>query len=52
MPTEPFDAERAREFAVRMQGILNAGALALMISLGHRAGLFDVMRRLVRFTRA
>ena len=46
MPTPGFDAERARDFAARMQGILNAGALALMVSLGHRAGLFDVMRRL------
>ena len=33
-------------FAVACSGILNGGALALMISIGHRAGLFDVMERL------
>jgi SAM-dependent methyltransferase len=33
-------------FAERMCGILNSGALALMISIGHRAGLFDTMARL------
>jgi len=32
-----------RDFAARMVGILNGGALALMLSIGHRAGLFDVM---------
>jgi 2-polyprenyl-3-methyl-5-hydroxy-6-metoxy-1,4-benzoquinol methylase len=37
-----FDKE-TRVFAGRMLGILNGGALALMISLGHRAGLFDAM---------
>lgn len=36
------DDDRA-EFAARMLGILNGGALTLMLSIGHRAGLFDVM---------
>jgi SAM-dependent methyltransferase len=40
-----FDARRADAFAERVLGILNGGALALMLSLGHRAGLFDAMRR-------
>lgn len=30
-------------FAARILGALNGGATALMLSLGHRAGLFDVM---------
>jgi SAM-dependent methyltransferase len=38
-----LDAERRDAFADRMLGILNGGALALMLSIGHRAGLFDVM---------
>jgi ubiquinone/menaquinone biosynthesis C-methylase UbiE len=41
-----FDALRAARFADRMAEILNGGALSLMISLGHRAGLFDVMDRM------
>lgn len=41
-----FDSGRADEFAEQVLGILNGGALALMLSLGHRAGLFDAMRRL------
>lgn len=32
--------------AKRMMAILNDGALALMISIGHRTGLFDAMSRL------
>jgi len=38
-----FDEENAESFAGRMVDTLNAGALTLMISLGHRAGLFDAM---------
>ena len=38
--THPANAE---DFADRMMGILNGGALALMISIGHRTGLFDTM---------
>jgi SAM-dependent methyltransferase len=33
-------------FAQRVVGILNQGALALMLSIGHRAGLFDALHRL------
>ena len=46
MTTQKLDAEKTAAFAGRMLGILNGGALALMISIGHRAGLFDVMERL------
>tara|TARA_Y100001970_G_scaffold288340_1_gene415354 strand:+ start:1183 stop:2253 length:1071 start_codon:yes stop_codon:yes gene_type:complete len=38
-----FDKERARAFTSRMLGILNDGALSLMMSVGHKAGLFDAM---------
>ena len=41
-----LDAARAERFAVRLNGALDAAALALMISVGHRTGLFDVMRDL------
>ena len=34
---------KSGEFAERMMTILNHGALNLMISIGHRTGLFDVM---------
>ena len=34
---------KAESFAEKMVGILNAGALALMTSIGHRTGLFDAM---------
>jgi SAM-dependent methyltransferase len=44
--SEGFDPARAVAFAERVQGIVNGGALSLLLSIGHRAGLFDVMRRL------
>lgn len=36
----------AQDFAVRMLGIVNDGALTLMISVGHQTGLFDTMSTL------
>ena len=41
-----FDALRAERFAERLMGALNGAALGLMASVGHRTGLFDVMRDL------
>jgi ubiquinone/menaquinone biosynthesis C-methylase UbiE len=41
-----MDAARAKAFLERMTGIMNGGALALMCSIGHRTGLFDVMSTL------
>jgi SAM-dependent methyltransferase len=38
-----MDAIRDDAFAARLREILNGGALALMLSIGHRTGLFDVM---------
>ncbi len=43
MTTQEFDQAKAEEFAERMLGLLDGGALALMTSVGHRTGLFDAM---------
>ncbi|HEX8129113.1 MAG TPA: class I SAM-dependent methyltransferase [Pyrinomonadaceae bacterium] len=43
IPTPIHDQAKAEAFAGRMLDVLNGGALALMISLGHRAKLFDAM---------
>ena len=48
----PFDCARRDAFAERMLGVLNGGALALMLSVGHRTGLFDVMAGLAPATSA
>lgn len=47
-----FDSEKAGAFAERLIGTLNQGAMCLMISVGHRSGLFDVMRNLPPATSA
>jgi SAM-dependent methyltransferase len=39
-----FDSKRAEEFAGKLLQALNDGALCLMVSIGHRTGLFDSMR--------
>ena len=44
------DAEAATVFAERVLGLLNDGSLALMISVGHRVGLFDAMAGLAPST--
>jgi SAM-dependent methyltransferase len=41
-----FDAAKAAAFEERFVGDLNAGALCLMTSLGHRTGLFDTLAAL------
>ena len=41
-----FDETRAGDFADAMADTLCAGALTLMISLGHRTGLFDTMSKM------
>lgn len=43
-PPPGFDATKAERFAARLVGALNNAGLCLMASIGHRAGLFDVMR--------
>lgn len=41
-----FDQSKAEAFAERLLNVLNDGALCLMLSIGHRTGLFDVMSKL------
>ena len=43
MDMPKFDTTKAAAFEGRIVDMLNLGSLALMISLGHRTGLFDVM---------
>lgn len=38
-----FNQRQAEAFGERMMDLLNGGSLALMISIGHRTGLFDTM---------
>ena len=41
-----LNTTRAEAFANEMMSLLNHGALSLMVSIGHRTGLFDTMRQL------
>jgi 2-polyprenyl-3-methyl-5-hydroxy-6-metoxy-1,4-benzoquinol methylase len=41
-----FDKSRADAFAEKLLAAFNDGALCLMISVGHRTGLFDVMSKM------
>ena len=41
-----FDEPKVEAFAERVLTALNDGALCLMVSVGHRTGLFDVMSKL------
>jgi hypothetical protein len=47
-----FDSAKAEAFAGRFLTALNSGALCLMASVGHRAGIFDAMRGLPPATSA
>jgi ubiquinone/menaquinone biosynthesis C-methylase UbiE len=40
-----FDQAKANAFAGKVLTVLNNGSLCLMISIGHRTGLFDVMSK-------
>jgi SAM-dependent methyltransferase len=42
-PEAPFDGAAAEAFAEQMLGVLNAGSLAVLISLGHQTSLFDTL---------
>jgi 2-polyprenyl-3-methyl-5-hydroxy-6-metoxy-1,4-benzoquinol methylase len=46
MTGSKLDRARAEAFAQKMLDVLNHAALALMTSVGHRTGLFDVMARM------
>ncbi len=46
IPATEFDAARADAFLDRVAGLVNDGAIATMVSIGHRTGLFDTMAEL------
>lgn len=46
VPKPDYDAEVAERFADRMISVLNDASVALMTSIGHQVGLFDVMAQL------
>jgi SAM-dependent methyltransferase len=46
MSAAALDGAKLEAFEGRMLGVLNGAALALMTSIGHRTGLFDVMSRM------
>ncbi|NJL84541.1 MAG: class I SAM-dependent methyltransferase [Chloroflexaceae bacterium] len=46
MTVTELDATKAEAFAERLLDILNSGAISLMISIGHRTGLFDTLSTL------
>ncbi len=46
MASHRFDPARAEAFGEKVLDVLNGAALALMISVGHRTGLFDAMSEL------
>jgi hypothetical protein len=50
--SEPTPMDDSATFGERLIGLLNDGALALMLSVGHRTGLFDVMASLPSATSA
>jgi SAM-dependent methyltransferase len=41
-----LNEQRVEQFTDQVVGVLNAGALALMTSIGHRSGLFDTLAEL------
>lgn len=47
-----FDPVAAEDFAGRIGNVLDAGAVAVMLAIGHRSGLFDVLAELPPSTSA
>jgi 2-polyprenyl-3-methyl-5-hydroxy-6-metoxy-1,4-benzoquinol methylase len=50
--TQPFDQAGAAVFAGQIMDVLSSGAVAVMISIGHRTGLFDALADLPPATSA
>jgi 2-polyprenyl-3-methyl-5-hydroxy-6-metoxy-1,4-benzoquinol methylase len=50
MTATELDMKKLEEFGGRMSGFLNGGAAALMLSIGHQAGLFDTMAGMTHAT--
>src|SRR5262245_58997332 len=49
-PTVVVDSAKSQEFAARMLARFNDAALTLMVSVGHRTGLFDTMAQMLQGT--
>ena len=47
-----LDQTQVEAFTQTMTGILNGGTLALMTSIGHQTGLFEVLAKLLPSTSA
>jgi hypothetical protein len=43
---QDYDNKRAKEFASKMFQFLNGGMLSLMISIGYKTDLFDIISEL------
>ena len=43
---QDYDNSKAEEFASKMFQFLNSGMLSLMISIGYKTGLFDIIAEL------
>jgi hypothetical protein len=41
-----FNSDKAEAFSEKLLTALNYGSLSLMMSIGHRTGIFDAMRAL------
>jgi 2-polyprenyl-3-methyl-5-hydroxy-6-metoxy-1,4-benzoquinol methylase len=52
MTTSVLDPAKTEAFGQTMVEVLNHGAIAMMIAIGHRTGLFDVMDRICAATSA
>jgi 2-polyprenyl-3-methyl-5-hydroxy-6-metoxy-1,4-benzoquinol methylase len=52
MSQTQLDTNRVEAFGERLAGFINGGALTMMISIGHRTGLFDVMSGMAAATSA
>jgi ubiquinone/menaquinone biosynthesis C-methylase UbiE len=50
--TSGYEAAKAGSFADRLLTVLNHGGLCLMVSVGHRTGLFDAMKEMEPSTSA
>lgn len=48
--TPPLDQAKSEAFAQQMLGVLNSAALSLMLSIGHKTGLFDTLSHLTPST--
>ena len=48
--TPPLDQAKSEAFDQQMLGVLNSAALSLMLSIGHKTGLFDTLSHLTPST--